>query len=70
MVKNYKGLEHLKSMGIDQLKDLSANIRKEIIFESEDITNSEISKLEAKLIKQFKANNPVVGYNQWPKFKE
>ncbi|HOY24124.1 MAG TPA: hypothetical protein PK002_13310 [Cellvibrio sp.] len=43
-------------------------IVKEILFESESI--EEINKLEAELIRAHNSNNPKVGYNQWPKFKE
>ena len=42
-------------------------IRKEIIFESEDA--NEINKLEPLMIIEHQANNPALGYNQWPKFK-
>ena len=42
-------------------------IRKEIIFESEDA--NEINKLESIMIIEHQANNPAIGYNQWPKFK-
>ncbi len=42
-------------------------IRKEILFESED--ENEINRREAELIRQYKSNDPAIGYNQWPKFK-
>lgn len=42
-------------------------IRKEIIFESEN--SVDINKIESKLIKEYRSNDPVVGYNRWPKFK-
>ena len=48
----------------EQRKDFT--IKKEILFESEDETL--INKREPELIRQFESNNPVVGYNQWPKF--
>lgn len=43
-------------------------IRKEIIHESETMTDSEISKIEADLIRKHRSNDPKIGYNQWPKF--
>ena len=49
----------------EQMRDFS--IRKEIIFESE--SSEEINKIEASLILQHQANDPNIGYNQWPKFK-
>jgi len=42
-------------------------IKKEIIFESFDI--KEINVKEVEFIKKLKANNPLIGYNRWPKFK-
>ncbi|KLE07579.1 hypothetical protein AF79_10685 [Aliarcobacter butzleri L354] len=30
----------------------------------------EINKIESKLILAYKSNNPEIGYNRWPKFKD
>ena len=43
-------------------------IRKQILWESEDCTESELSQKEIEFIRQYDANNPEVGYNRWPKF--
>ena len=43
-------------------------IQKEIIYESESV--DEINKIESKLILAYKSNNPEIGYNRWPKFKD
>lgn len=51
----------------EQRKDFT--IRKEILFEEENLSDQEINKIEVDLILQFQSNNPVIGYNQWPKFK-
>ncbi len=45
-------------------------IRKEILWESEIATDKEVNKTEIEYIKLFESNNPKVGYNQFPKFKE
>ena len=52
----------------EQRKDFT--IRKEILFEAENLTDQEINKMEVEFIKQFQSNNPTIGYNQWPKFKD
>jgi hypothetical protein len=52
----------------EQRKDFT--IRKEILFETENLTDREINKIEVDFIKQFQSNNPTIGYNQWPKFKD
>jgi hypothetical protein len=45
-------------------------IRKEILWESESASRSEVTQKEIEFILQFEANNPEIGYNQWPKFKK
>ena len=47
-------------------KDYS--VRKQILWESEDCTEEELSAKEVKLIRAHQANNPEIGYNRWPKF--
>jgi hypothetical protein len=44
-------------------------ILKEIIFESDTATDSEVNKLEVEFIKKYRSNDPKIGYNRWPKFK-
>jgi hypothetical protein len=51
----------------DQMRDFS--IRKEILWESETASDSEVSLEEVRLINQYQSNNPAIGYNRWPKFK-
>lgn len=45
-------------------------IRKEILWESPDCEESELSVKEVEFIRKFQANDPTIGYNRWPKFKE
>ena len=52
----------------EQRRDFT--IRKEIIWESENATKSEVIKKEMDLIKLLKSNEPSIGYNQFPKIKE
>ncbi len=52
----------------EQRKDFT--IRKEILFEAENMTDKEINKKEVEFIQQYQSNNPAMGYNQWPKFKD
>ncbi len=49
-------------------KDYS--VRKEILWESENCTDSELAEKEVEFIRQFQSNNPKIGYNRWPKFSE
>jgi hypothetical protein len=52
--------------------DLGAHIndytaRKTILWESGMATDREVRAMEAKLIREHRANDPAVGYNLWPK---
>lgn len=49
----------------EQRRDFT--IRKEILWESESASDQEVSQKEIEYIKIYKANDPEVGYNQWPK---
>jgi len=44
-------------------------IRKQILWESENCSEEELSAKEVEYIHQYQSNNPEVGYNRWPKFK-
>ncbi len=52
----------------EQKKDFT--IRREIIWQSDDATDKEVNKKEVELILKYKSNNPKIGYNRSPKFKE
>ncbi len=41
-------------------------IRKQILWESKDCTESELSAKEVEFIRKYQANNPEKGYNRWP----
>lgn len=45
----------------------SITITKDILLESEDA--SEINRKESVFIREHQSNNPMIGYNRWPKFK-
>lgn len=45
-------------------------IRKQILWESETATDSEVDKKEAEFIRKHRSNEPAIGYNQWPKPKK
>ncbi|RIJ36685.1 GIY-YIG nuclease family protein [Pontibacter oryzae] len=68
---NYFGSANSKIIELDftyeQLRDFT--IRKQIIWESEVASDSEVSRLEVELIRKYNSNDPKIGYNNWPKFK-
>jgi len=51
----------------EQRRDFT--IRKEIIWESDIASDSEVTRKENELIRAFKSNDPAIGYNQRPKSK-
>jgi hypothetical protein len=42
-------------------------IRKQVLWESEDCTEGELSAKEVEFIRRFRSNDPAIGYNRWPK---
>ena len=46
-----------------QLKKFT--LTKEVIFESND--KQEVSRKEGEFIKEYRSNDPAIGYNRWPK---
>jgi hypothetical protein len=42
-------------------------IRKEILWESETASDSEVTQKEIEYINSLRSNDPIIGYNQWPK---
>lgn len=43
-------------------------IRKQVIWKSDCATDQEVNQKEVELIRQFRSNDPAIGYNRWPKF--
>jgi len=44
-------------------------VRKEILWESQVATKSEVLRKEYEFIRELRANDPAVGYNRSPKFR-
>jgi hypothetical protein len=44
------------------------SIRREILWASETASDSEVNRKEVEYIILLQANNPAIGYNQWPKY--
>ena len=57
-----------KDFNRSQRKDFK--IREEIIWESSSATDKEVNQKEIYYIHEYSSNNPEIGYNQWPKFKQ
>jgi hypothetical protein len=49
----------------EQRRDFT--IRKEIIWEADSATDSEVNRKEVELILAYRSNDPAIGYNRWPK---
>jgi hypothetical protein len=43
-------------------------VTREILWESEVVSNAELSRKEVEFIAALQSNNPQIGYNQWPRF--
>jgi len=58
--------EDFKSLPENVRKDYT--IRKQILWESENCSESKLSQKEVEFIREHHSNNPEIGYNRWPKF--
>jgi hypothetical protein len=56
-----------KDFVLEEMKEIT--LRKEILFSSEDISDSELGKKETEFILQYHSNDPSKGYNLRPKFE-
>jgi len=67
---NYFGSADSKLIAADFTREQrrSFTVTREILWESETASHSEVSQKEVELIRLHRANDPAVGYNQWPKF--
>lgn len=52
----------------EERKDFT--IRRQVIWQSENATDKEVNKKEIELILKHQSNNPKIGYNRSPKFRE
>ena len=46
----------------------SFTITRDILWESGDADQKEVNEMERRAIVEFRANDPEIGYNRWPKF--
>ena len=51
----------------EEMRDFT--IRKEILWESETDSDREVAKKEAQYIRALRSNDPTVGNNRWPKYR-
>lgn len=49
---------------------MDLTVRKEILWESETATDAEVRAVEIKFIRDTGANNPAIGYNLSPRWRE
>ena len=68
---NYFGSASSELIAKDFTRELRRDftIRKEILWESELASRSEVSEKEIEFILKYKSNDPAIGYNQRPKLK-
>lgn len=68
---NYFGSANSKLIERDFSEDerLDFTIRRQVLWKSEFATDKEVNEKEVELIQFHQSNNPTIGYNQWPKFK-
>jgi len=68
---NYFGSADSEIIAQDFTREQGADfsIRKQILWESETATDEEVNRMEIEHILINESNNPNIGYNRWPKWK-
>jgi hypothetical protein len=68
---NYFGSADAKLIAADFTQDQRRHfsVTREILWQSETATDTEVSMTEVQLIEELRSNDPAIGYNRWPKFK-
>lgn len=56
-----------RSLPDAQRKDYT--VRKQILWESDDATEEELSTMEIRMIREHRSNDPKIGYNRFPPFR-
>lgn len=71
----YFGSPDIDTVNVDFAKlphevRMDYTVRKQILWESSDCEESELSAKEIEFIRKYQSNNPEIGYNRWPKYNE
>jgi hypothetical protein len=69
---NYFGSANSKLIEQDFTREQRKNfvVRKEILWESETASDSEVNRMEIYYIHTLRSNDPEIGYNRWPKLRD
>lgn len=57
-------------MNLPESARMDYSVRKQILWQSETATEQELAAKEIEYIRQYRANDPTVGYNRWPKWRD
>jgi hypothetical protein len=68
---NYFGSADPGLIAVDFTAEQRRNftVRREILWESETASRSEVTARELEFIRLLRSNDPAIGYNRWPSFK-
>ena len=48
---------------------LDFTVRKQILWQSDSASDSEVNQVEIAFIRELRSNDPAIGYNRWPRSK-
>ena len=48
----------------------SFTVTRDVLWFSETASIAEVTAVELRFIRALRSNDPVIGYNQWPRFKQ
>jgi len=55
---------------LSELQRRNYSLHKEILWQSATATEAELAAKEVECIRSYRSNDPSIGYNRWPKFRQ
>ncbi len=60
---------NLVAADFDRTQRRRFTITREILWESDDADDAEVSRIEVEMIRRWRSNDPQIGYNRWPPYR-
>jgi hypothetical protein len=64
----YFGTADRRSLALKSASTRDLTVRKQILWESDSDSATEVNRKEVEFIRELRSNDPAIGYNRWPSF--
>ena len=59
----------LVAADFDQQQRQSFTVTREVLWSSTTATDTDVAQVEVEMIRQYRSNDPAIGYNRWPRYR-